>query len=452
MDLFVEIPCLTEKSSPLLGLNLLKKWFKKTEKRNLVQSLQKFRIYNHDVFQFLGVEPSIIGSDNDSALQFRSSNYIGTIPLRSPDTGKQIGDFVVYPRFTGKDKFEEYIQILQLLDEDISPEFGDSIPLASGMNFRPPLYLEAVKFIDAMEGLLKSNWRKFDTRETINSSPVGQVNWNKYVNHEYKVENKLKFPVRKSVINEYHKEFSQMRFVFDICKAELQSSKTPMRIRSSIKKRVDFLEQRLYSHKPVSVNQFVNRTADSQIVKECKSIANNILSKNTRDGTAWRVDFSDVFEKYTQHIFREVAKETGASLHSNFRFESSRGKRYSWELKHLEADAVYEKDETCVFIDAKYKSHFFNKFGESTKLKETYRHDLHQIMAYSSFSGSKLKLGILCYPSETVEMKTVEYTNHLNQVSTRILLCGIPLRVSALKESVIELKDALESINLVESY
>ena len=106
-----------------------------------------------------------MAQDQNILLVFRSSSFIGTIPLRASDTGKQIGDFVVMPRFTGRDRFEDYIEILNLLGKEISPEVIDSLPLASGKNFRPPLYLEAVKFIASLEAVLSRPWRKFDNVE-----------------------------------------------------------------------------------------------------------------------------------------------------------------------------------------------------------------------------------------------------------------------------------------------
>lgn len=217
LDVFFEIPCLTEKSTLLNGLVLQKKWFKSADKRIIGQYLQKFINYNSDNFSFLGVQPFIIGTDQSTSLAFRTSEFIGTIPLRASDTGKQIGDFVVMPRFTGRDRFEDYIEILNLLGNDINPQVIDSLPLASGKNFRPPLYLEAVKFIDSLEALVQTPWRKFDNIEKITSQPTGQVNWSKYINEEYKVENRLKFPTRKNILSEFHKEYSEIRYVW-ICK------------------------------------------------------------------------------------------------------------------------------------------------------------------------------------------------------------------------------------------
>jgi 5-methylcytosine-specific restriction endonuclease McrBC regulatory subunit McrC len=68
-----------------------------------------------------------------------------------------------------------------------------------------------------------------------------------------------------------------------------------------------------------------------------------------------------------------------------------------------------------VFIDAKYKSNLYNKFDQSELLKEGHRHDLHQIMAYSSFSKTNFKYGFLCYPSDKIEIKSIQYKNSINK-------------------------------------
>jgi len=446
MDIFCEVPCLTERSNQLNGIALQKKWFKSADKRIIGQYFQKFIQYNSDQFEFLGVQPVIYGTDQNTSLYFRTSNYIGSIPLRASDTGKQIGDFVVMPRFVGKDRFEDYIEIIELLGEEISPEVSDSLPLVSGRNFRPPLYLEAVKFIKTLEVLIMKPWRKFDNDERISHQPTGQVNWKKYVKNEYKVENKIKFPVRKNILSELHPEYSEIRHVFDLCKLELLSSNTPQRIKNTVRPKLEFIGNKLYSHKPKATNQIAIKASDNPTVKTCKESANKILNHKLLDSTAWRVDFSDVFEKFVQYIFKETAKEIGGRLFSNYKFHSRSSVHYSWELKHIEPDAIYQKDSLLVFIDAKYKSNLYNKFDLSDALKEEHRHDLHQIMAYSSFSKTANKYGFLCYPSNNVEIKSINYINRINDSKNTILIIGIPLRKDSIHATKCIVIDELNKI------
>lgn len=435
LDVFCEIPCLTEQSKRLNGVALQKKWFKTADKRVIGQCLQKFINYNSELFNFIGVQVYIVGSDQNTALTFRSSGFIGSIPLRASDTGKQIGDFVVTPRFKGNNRFEDYIEILDLLGTEISPEVIDSLPLVSGKNFRPPLYLEAVKFIATLEKLCTNSWRKFDSVEKVSSQLIGQINWTKYINNEYKVENRIKFPARTNILSEFHSEYAEIRYVFDICKKELLSANTPQRIKSVQQNKLSFLEDRLYHHKPKLTNKIVIRFSDTPAVKACKEQANKILNFNFLDCTAWRVDFSDVFEKFIQYIFKETAKEFGGKLYSNFKFHSKTSKYYSWELKHIEPDAIFQKENILVFIDSKYKSNLFNKFDQSELLKEDHRHDLHQIMAYSSFSKVDFKFGFLCYPSDRVEIKSIHYKNNINEAINTILILGVPLKKNSINET-----------------
>jgi len=436
LDIFCEIPCLTEQSKLFRGVALQKQWFKLADKRIIGQYLQKFINYNSASFDFIGATPYIVGTDQNISMAFRTSKFIGTVPLRSPDTGKQIGDFVVVPRYSEKDRYEGYIEILNLLGNAISPERIDSLPLASGRNFRPPMYLEASKFVAAMEMLVKQPWRKFNRLEKNTREPIGQINWNKYIANEYKVERRLSFPAGKNILSELHKEYSQIRYVFDICKKELMSANTPLRVKLNIKPKLDALEDKLYLHLPLKTNLINERFSDSPAVRQAKKQANKVLSFDLADGTAWRVDFADVFEKFVQHIFKEVAKELGGRFLANYKLNGySPSRRNVWELSHLEPDGILQKDELLVFIDAKYKSHLYNKFSMSEVLKDEHRHDLHQIIAYASFSTGKSKFGMLCYPSQQLEIKETKYINPINQATGSIKILGLPLQAEIIGDA-----------------
>ncbi len=435
LDVFCEIPCLTEKTTPLKGVFLQKKWFPQADKRYIGQHLQKFINYNSEVFSFLGVTPYIIGSDLNSSIVFRTSQFIGTIPLRSPDTGKQIGDFVVAPRYTGKNRYEDYIEILNLLGNQISPQTIDSLPLISGRNFRPPMYLEATKFIFTLEKVTKRSWRKFDRIEKIIDEPKGQINWKKYIKTEFRAENKLHFPAGKNILSEFHAEYSQIRYVFDLCKLELLSANTPLKIKLNIRKKLDYLDEKLYDHLPLKTSSIRTRFSDSPTVAKCKLQANRILDFKFTDSTAWRVDFSDVFEKFVQYILKEVSKESGGRLLTNYKFAGYSLRQYAWELNHLEPDAILQKGGAMIYIDAKYKSNLYNKFGDSEILKEEYRRDLHQLLAYASFSKTEMKYGFLCYPSGEIEIKEILYRNPINQTLNRVYIFGLPLNIRSISKA-----------------
>ncbi len=445
--IFFEIECLTDYSTPLKGEYLRKNWFRKADKRYLSQYLQKFIEYNRPYFDFLGVDVFIEGTDPNVSLRFRTKEYIGAIPVRSPDTGKQIGDFIVSPRYSSKDKLLEYIKILDIIDTPINAEFKYSIPLISGRNYQPPFYYEAVIFIKELTKLVKTKWVKFDTEERINNSPVGSVNWKKYITNEYKIENRLKYSVRTNILSEYHKEYSYIKFVFELCKKELSGPKTPEEIKLSIKNKIHFLEEKLRFHKSLFTKNIPIRQSDSNLVKSVKMQANKLLKNNLNTSIAWRVDFNEVFEKYVQYLFKQVSIELGGKFFSNYKIRVFSNRKYEWELSYLEPDGIFRKDNSfLIFIDAKYKSHLLNKYSQSEEMKNDFRRDLHQILSYTSFSGQTTKYGILCYPSINSERKKTRFYNPLTQSDTIMYLFGIPLDTRKLFDVKMIMFDTIKMI------
>jgi 5-methylcytosine-specific restriction endonuclease McrBC regulatory subunit McrC len=87
-----------------------------------------------------------------------------------------------------------------------------------------------------------------------------------------------------------------------------------------------------------------------------------------------------------------------------------------------------------------------NKFDQSETLKEDHRHDLHQIMAYSSFSKTDLKFGFLCYPSDQIEVKSIQFKNGINEATNTILILGVPLKKSNIGETKRLLTNELNEI------
>jgi hypothetical protein len=429
MDIFYDMPCLTERSASLKGIYIQKKFLKSADKRNISQYLQKLIQYNQDALSFLGVTAYIVNSDLNASLTFRSSNFIGCVPLRASDTGKQIGDFVVSPRYVTKDKYQDYIAILSLLGEQIQPEFMQGLNLTSGKVFRPPMYLEAIRFIHALDDLAKQPWHKFQVIEKNLEQPVGQVNWDKYTKLSHKPERMLLFPQRKNTLTEQHLEYSQIKYVFDLCKHEIQSSNTPTKIKYQINSKIEFLNAKLNKHNSLKTKAIPIKSSDNLRVKLCKLQANKILNIELEACPGWRLDAANIFEKYVQHILMEISKEAGGKLLPNYKLPSQHSNRYFWELKYLEPDALYQKGDLSIFIDAKYKSHLFNLHNISEELKSEHRHDLHQILAYLSFSKHANKYGMLCYPSDKVEHKTLVYKNPIDSTTNKIILVGLPLKV-----------------------
>ena len=101
----------------------------------------------------------------------------------------------------------------------------------------------------------------------------------------------------------------------------------------------------------------------------------------------------------------------------------------------MEPDAVMYKDDIQYIIDAKYKSHMYNVHRVGEDLKDSFRKDLHQVLAYSSFVGNKEKYAMLIYPSDMFTIRRQKVTSSINGYTSNVFLVGIPLRKSDLEET-----------------
>lgn len=426
--IFFSLNCLTESSKPLFAIEIHKKWLKNMDKRYPSQIVQKLLGYNMDQFRFLEVTPYVEGYDSELKVVFRSAKFIGAVPIKSPETGKLIGDFLVYPRFANrKDKFLQYTDLISIIGNSLSPEFNDKLELATNINFKPPLYFESIKFIDLLFEVAKLTWKKFKNESIKTRSYKGNVDWNAVIANDFDPESKFNIPTRLNVLTQNHDDFSKIKYVFDIVKSDMYSDRTPIEIRNNAVDKIGILDQKLRFIDAMKTSHIGVAKTDFSAIQNLKRQANVILASNFSLQKAWRIDYSKVFEKVIQYLFKEVGKEIGGTVLDNYRIPRTSTSSNLWELKYLEPDVIFYRNDEIFFIDAKYKSHLLNKQSNSDFLREEFRRDLHQILAYSSFSHSKNKLSFLCYPSTDIQVTVNTFISPLNNSGVKIVMLGVPM-------------------------
>ena len=445
-NIFFSFECLTEKSPRLNGLELQQKWFRASDKRYMGQTLQKLIDYNSSRFRYLAITPFLEGSDKDLSLSFRSENYVGAIPIRSSENGKPIGDLIVFPRFTSAvDKFKEYTELIHVVGDVINPEFDYQLELKSSLEFKPPLYLEAVKFVDKLFELTNRPWKKFKSQEVSSNHFKGNIRWNKLVQEAHNPEKQIRIPTKYSRLTQEHTDYSKVKYVLRLAIQELLSERTPIEIKNSVKEKIIQIEIRLKNIPEIETDALTIGRADFLLVREVKLQANVLLLNNARLKKAWRVDYSQVFERTVQYLFTEVSKEIGGSIYLNHKIQNKRRNNFNWELNFLEPDLIYLKRGNIFYIDAKYKSHLLNKYSSSDFLKQEFRKDVHQILAYSSFSSNSSKQSFLCYPASSPSCAVNNFHNSLNSSESKIIILGIPLDKSFFTKIKQNIKEFLTS-------
>lgn len=419
--------------------DLYKEWG--CAKRDGVITLQRFLIVNKRAFDFLSIKADIAIIGNDPYLTLQTSKYAGSVPVMSPLDGKPFGDLCVGGRFG-----EDVSELLSMIGDTLLPEYNDSLPPLYTSLLEPPLYFECCNFIDKWLGLEKAHWQKFDVIEKIESRPSSGTMWQKYAMRSYDPSRALSYPNRLNRMSTMHKEFQQLLHVLFFCFSELRKPIVPIRSKVAYASKINHLCSKYRESACLAPpTEFMIHASDPVAVKEAKAIANIILNNQRTKKRAWRLDYSEFFERYVQFVFSSVASSVSSKAICNPHYSVS-GKIPKWGLHYLEPDLVLQKEGMQCVVDAKYKSHFYNINDVGEELKDTFRADLHQILAYCSFNDMKTKKAILVYPFTDYTYRKLSLHSPLSRTDADVYLLGIPL----IKEKFEDLKTNL--ITLISSY
>lgn len=399
------------------------------DKRYGMDTLQRFLYINRPALKYLDIQAEIEVIGNDPYLKLTTSNFAGCVSIMSPKDGKPCGDLCVGGRFG-----EDLSELLSVINDTFLVEYNDILPPLSTSTLEPPIYFECCNFIDILIEVERSRWHKFDVIECTEGTPSNGTQWRKYALQSYNPASLLSFPNRSNRLKPYHKEFCQLLSVLNICIKEINRPQTPIRSRIAYASKIDRLQSKYDESlaKPLPV-EFIPHASDPIAVKKAKFIANVIIKNKRTEMRSWRIDYSVFFERFIQYIFGEVAISSAAKTYCNPHY-SVTGNRPVWALNYLEPDMIIQKGDHQIVLDAKYKSHIFNWNNASDNLKDTFRHDLHQILAYCSFNPMKSKKAFLVYPYHEFTYHRMHLNSPLTTSSADVYMIGIPLIKNKLEE------------------
>lgn len=418
------------------------------DKRYGMDALQRFLFINKRAFDYLQVKAEIEVVGNAPFIKLHTSQFAGSVPMMSPKDGKPCGDLCIGGRFG-----EDISELLSMIGDSFLPEYDETLPPLSSSMLEPPLYFECCNFIDKFIEVEKAHWRRFSVIDRIERIPTSGTQWNAYILNSYDPSKFFLYPNRTSKLTPLHDEFCQLLYVLQICFKELRKSQTAIRSRMAYTNKIKRLQTKYdSSFVKVPSKEFIEHASDPIAVKEAKQIANIILQNRRSQRRAWRIDYSKLFESYVQFVFGEIAKSSSARLICNPHYSVS-GSRPVWALHYLEPDLVIQMGDTQYVLDAKYKSHMFNQNDAGEILKDTFRHDLHQILAYCSFNTMTNKKSILVYPFVDFTLRKLRITSPLQKASADVYLLGLPLTKNKFEETKENIQEfVLKNSDFLSSY
>ena len=406
--------------------------------RSMESVMQRFIDLNNKNLDYLGITASIETVQGRPSIKLNTSNYIGSIPILSPMNGKAVGDLIVTGRFG-----ENAGELITMLGDSMRPEYSDEFHLVQDSQMTPPIFIECCKYIDLYLEAERFKWQKFSNVVKVENLPSGSTLWSDYARRI--AINPLefnKFKNKRNILPTGHPEWAQLNYVLQIAIRELESPRVPIRTRAAYSTRIAQQKIKLRNKTIIPSDSIKIRMSDPLVIKKLKELGNIILNNKINEKLAWRMDYAEFFERYVQFLVGEVAKKKGANEICNPHYGISVKNHPQWLLRYIEPDMVLQKSEEQMVIDAKYKSHMFNWNDESDDLKDSFRHDYHQILAYCSLNSMPTKQAMLVYPfNDFVCHKTRVYST-ITHSDAVVYLVGIPIE----KKRVEEIEGELSNI------
>jgi len=445
MSVFRSLRCLSKGNSGL-SVGELDRRKVVLDKRFPASGIERFLQINAPALKFLGVTGRYNGDRVHSPLEFETTNYVGNVNLLNA-LGTPLGDLLVSPNYMGSDSsVQELIDLSLHCGIDKLVEFDQSLPLIQSKSpYESPLYKENVEFIEAFGDLMRASWCKFSYMKFESTTVVGDVDWNLYACSSHDPHRRLIFPTSSSLSTHHHKEFKQLCSLFDQAKSCLEAPATPHNYRNRVAELLRRLSLQLRGVSREKPDLFHSGATDLPIVKRIKEIANRIILQKHSQSYAWRIDVALFFERYVQWIFEQTAKRIGGEMFCNPKY-AGHGANFDWLLHYLEPDIVLKFAETQIIVDAKYKSYLYHKYSKSDTLRESFRNDLHQLLAYTAFSTEKKKHCVLVAPFSSFEVSNIQYRSPFSDATIEIYCLGIPFSASSLSETIDQLCDWCQSL------
>lgn len=374
----------------------------------------QFLEQNRSTLNLFGVSANVINDGYSVKLHFIAHDQIGACPLKSPTSGRYEYGLIIEPRF----KWKGLGCMLDAMGWKIIPEL-QKLPMLPNSSREVPTWVLCSVIIMRIEGLLKNVTRKFEENREYLSSPRGRIDWDDYSKKQISQMKFLNIPCEFSSLNEHIELLGAVRYTLQRILSELVAVKSGGTIVFQLILRAQRLLQRLSAYLPIKPTPQMLSTWISAVSMKntwfCNGLEAMQWAVENRGlaglsdfrGLPWKMSMSAFFEAWVETISHRLVSKIGGIVLSGRTNETV--VPIAWETasqgtqKSLRPDIVIQKENSVIIIDAKFKSHWTELNAASwmamdLEHQEDHRHDLLQVLAYSTcFSRKELKV-CLVYP------------------------------------------------------
>lgn len=363
----------------------------------------------------LGVTASVVRHRGRAGVLVRASTRIGAIPLLSPRTGRADFGLVVEPRFSWASAGE----MLAGTGFRVVPDLLPLPDLPQSERRVPPWVLSAV-VLRRIESLLESMSRRFVVATADLSAPRGQVHWARYATTRFARGHALSVPCSFPDLRDDEELRSAIHWTVRRHRESLLSQTAAGIVVRELLTLCERLIARVAGTSPrvpvgTSRQAWRRRSLPTRVFREGLQAIDwtvderGLAGLSDLHGLAWRMDMEQFFEAWVESVAEHAARRSGARLRVG-RTESTRV-ALDWKPPHagsqrsLLPDAVLDRGDVVVVIDAKYKRHAaqIERLGWNNvdqDVRELHRADVLQALAYSTLFDAPRIVACLAYPAD----------------------------------------------------
>lgn len=375
---------------------------------------QSFIRMNEATLNALDTKAELAPSSDDAVLRLIPGSRAGAIPLRSAQTGRVCGGFVVRPRFG----WAGVGSVLGEIGWHACPEFVDA-PLVPGSGREVPPWVLAGPIIVRLESMLRELQRGYSVVEEVLSKPRGKVIWNRYSSESLGRGYWERLPCRFPDLGRDEHLCGTIRWALERLRRNLLQVGGKDRIATELAKHAQRLVESISGVRPVLPNPYqlkrlqAGRLPGESVLRSgLEAIAwivdeRGLGGGRELDGLAWQLPLDRLWEMYVESTVRTEASVVGGDVKVARLGQTTFPLQWSdpslKTLGHLAPDIVVRCGQSVQIIDAKYKAHLaeldeagWHRFADHER--EAHRADLHQVLAYASLYQADEVTAVLVYP------------------------------------------------------
>jgi len=369
---------------------------------------------NEAAFGLLDVRPEVTGGANGVTIRLLPGERAGAMPLKSSFDGQVVGGLLVTPRFG----WSGVGQILQETGWQAAPELPVMQMVPGSARHVPPWVL-AGPVLARIEALLAALSPGFREKEDTLTKPRGRIVWSRYVSESMSRGQWHRLPCRFPDLSTDPVLRRHVRWALERIRRELlavgKDDVVALTLAASALRMLELLND-VVPLMPTR-DELDRRARGARLTGECLRLGIEAIAwivderglggGSERDGLAWVMPLSMLWETYVESVYRHEVAQTGGVVKVGRLRETIVPLEWSnpthRTLGHLVPDIVIRRSGFVEVVDAKYKAHLA-EVGESdwrrleNEIREAHRADLHQILAYASLYDADEVAATLVYP------------------------------------------------------